>query len=85
MHRYQIWYYVLIYLFLKKNNLTSGTTWYQRWEQIIVLQITSRSQVLAFKSPGKSHIKTGKSQVKTDIIQVKVQVFNLKVWVLNKS
>lgn len=46
----------------------------ERWDQVIVLQITSKFQVFALKS-----------QVKTDKFQVKFQVLNFEFQVLNKS
>ena len=40
---------------------SSGTVW-QMWDQVIVLQVTSKSQVVALKSQVKTQVKTGKSE-----------------------
>ncbi len=34
----------------------------QRWDKVVVLQVTSKSQVFAFKSRVKSQVKTGRSE-----------------------
>ena len=47
---------------------------YQRWDQVIVWQVTSKSQFIALKSRVKSRVKTGKSRVKSRVKGNKSQV-----------
>ena len=49
-------------------------TIYQRWDQVIFLQVPNKSQVFALKSRVKSQVKTGKSRVKSKVKTDKSQV-----------
>ncbi len=43
---------------------------HQKWDKVIVLQVTSESQVFALHVQVKSQVKTGKSRVKLSPKQI---------------